>query len=35
MAMGYVNADMASPGQVLQVEIMGVMYYAEVLAASI
>ncbi|MGB1095022.1 MAG: aminomethyltransferase family protein, partial [Paracoccaceae bacterium] len=35
MAMGYVNADMASPGQVLQVEIMGVMYDAEVLGRPV
>ena len=35
MAMGYVNADMASPGQVLQVEIMGVMYDAEVLGGPV
>ncbi|MFZ8970355.1 MAG: GcvT family protein, partial [Paracoccaceae bacterium] len=35
MAMGYVNADMASPGQALQVEIMGVMYDAEVLGRPV
>ena len=35
MAMGYVTEDMASPGQVIQVEIMGFMYDAEVLGEPI
>ena len=35
MAMGYVSADMASPEQVVQVEIMGVMYDAKVLGEPI
>ena len=35
MAMGYVSADMASPGQVIQVEIIGMMYNAKVLGGPI